>query len=345
MAQTKSTRVTLTDVARKAGVSLSTASKVLNGRSDVADSTRQAIEQAFNDLGYVSRLDKKFSQGRRTVMVVLTHGVNAYAAKILEGIIAEAESLDVEIIVARASGPDHISPSALVQDIVSDGHLGVILITPSFSDEDADFFTRRRVPMAMVDPIDPIHDKGVSIGSTNWSGGFTITKYLLDQGHTRIGFVGGSKRSLVNQARLSGYRAALEQAHVIFDEDLVTFGEFRYETGYQEGGDLLDREDRPTAIVAAADAAALGVMAAARERGLRLPEDLSVTGYDDTWVAEWAVPPLTTIHQPMHEMGETALRIIIAESEGTPPTTRRVELNTELVVRRSVAAPYARVPD
>ncbi|MDR0283953.1 MAG: LacI family transcriptional regulator, partial [Propionibacteriaceae bacterium] len=202
MPKQKSNRVTLTDVAREAGVSLSTASKVLNGRADVADATRATIEQALQDLGYVSRVDKRAYQARRTVLTVLANGVNAYAAEVLEGIMAEAASRGVEIVVTRAAAADQINPAQLVHDILADGHLGVVLVCPDFRDEDAAFFTRRRVPMAMVDPMDPVHDKGVSIGSSNWSGGFTITRYLLDQGHTRIGFAGGAKRSLVNQARL-----------------------------------------------------------------------------------------------------------------------------------------------
>ena len=340
MAKTKASRVTLTDVARRTGVSLSTVSKVLNGRSDVADTTRELIEQAFSDLAYVSRTERRISTHGRTVLVVLANGVNAYAAQVIEGIMAQATEFGVEIVLTRATAADQISPGSLVQDITNGGHVGVILVNPDFKDEDAAYLTRRHVPMAMVDPIDPIHDEGMSIGSTNWSGGFTITKYLIDQGHQHIAFVGGPKRSLVNQARISGYRAALDQAHLAIDESLITYGFFRYNTGYQQGMRLLQLQHRPSAIVSASDASALGVMAAARELGMLLPTDLSVTGYDDTWAAEWAVPPLTTIHQPMEEMGAEALRVVIEESEGNSPSSRRIELNTKLVVRKSVAAPF-----
>jgi len=340
MANTKGSRVTLVDVAQRSGVSLSTVSKVLNGRSDVAQSTRDLVEQAFSDLGYISRTDNRTGQTRRTVLVVLANGVNAYAAQVLEGIMSEAVTRNVEIVLTRVAASGQIDPGALVKDIAADGHLGVVFVNPDFDDEDAAFLTRRRVPMAMVDPVNPIHDEGVSIGSTNWSGGFTITKYLTDAGHRRIGFVGGPKRSLVNQARLSGYQAGLEQAHIGFDETLVTFGLFRYTTGYQQGLRLLKLPQRPSAIVAASDLSALGVMAAARELGLDLPADLSVTGYDDTWTAEWSVPALTTIRQPMQAMGSTALRVVVDEAEGTSPSSKRLELNTELVVRQSVV-PFA----
>lgn len=341
MPKGKSGRVTLAQVAERSGVSLSTVSKVLNGRADVADSTREAVERAFADLGYVSRSDKRSPNRRRSVLLVLAAGVNPYAAEVLDGVIAEADELGVTIAVTKAPAPDRINPSTLVQELANDGHSGVVVVTPEFSDEDLAFLTRRRVPMAMIDPVDPIHGEGVSIGTANWSGGLTATQYLLDTGHRRIAFVGGPTGSLVGQARLHGYRAALERAGLPYDDELVGHAPFRFGPGHDEALRLLRLPDPPTAVFASSDATALGVMAAARELGLAVPRDLSVVGYDDTWVAQWAVPPLTTIRQPMPEMGRAALRSVVAQADGGAPPSRRVELNTELVVRETVAPPRA----
>lgn len=332
-------RVTLTHVAERAGVSLSTVSKVLNGRADVAEATRTAVERAFAELGYVSRTDRRNPDRRRSLLLVLGNGVNPYAAEILEGVIEEARALDVTIAITRADAPDRINPNLLAQDVANQGHDGVIVITPEFTDDDLAFLARRRVPMAMIDPVDPIHGEGVSVGSTNWSGGLTATQYLIDQGHRRIGFVGGPRGSLVGQARLHGYRAALERAGIPYDRTLVTHALFRYAPGHDQGAQLLGLDEPPTAVFAASDLQALGVMAAARERGLEVPGDLSVVGYDDSWAAEWTVPALTTIRQPMPEMGRAALRAVLAQLDGGAPPSRRVELNTELVVRGSVAPP------
>lgn len=332
-------RVTLTEVAKRTGVSLSTVSKVLNGRADVADATRDAVERVFVELGYVSRTDRRSPSRRPSLLLILGNGVNPYAAQILEGVIEEARDLGVTIAITRADAPDTISPSALVQELANNGHAGVILVTPDFTDEDLAFLARRRVPMAMIDPVDPIHGEGVSVGSANWSGGLTATRYLIDQGHRRIGFVGGPRGSLVGQAREHGYHAALEGAGIPYDRSLVTQAPFRYAPGHDQGEQLLSLDEPPTAIFAASDLQALGVMAAARERGLAIPRDLSVIGYDDTWAAEWTVPALTTIRQPMAEMGRAAVRSVVAQIVGGAPPTRRVELNTELVVRGSVTAP------
>lgn len=332
-------RVTLTEVARRAGVSLSTVSKVLNGHADVAAATREAVERVFVELGYVSRVERR-NPGRRTsLLVVLANGVNPYAAQVIEGVIEEAQELGVVTALTRAPAPDMISPSALVQEMANDGHAGVVLVTPEFTEQDLAFLSRRRVPMVMIDPVDPIHGEGVSVGSANWSGGLTATRYLIEQGHRRIGFVGGPLGSLVGQARHHGYRAALEGARIPYDETLVTHARFRYAPGHDQGEQLLSLDAPPTAIFAASDLQALGVMAAARERGLVLPRDLSVIGYDDTWAAEWTVPALTTIRQPMVEMGRAAVRLVVGQVLGEVSTTRRVELNTELVIRASVTAP------
>lgn len=339
MPEEKPRRVTLAEVAERSGVSLSTVSKVLNGRADVADATRGAVERAFADLGYVSRSDRHDPHRRRSLLLVLGNGVNPYAAEILEGVLDEAHTLGVSITITRASAPFRINPSALVQELANDGHVGVVVVTPEFSDEDLAFLTRRRVPMAMIDPADPVHGEGVSVGATNWSGGLTATQYLIDQGHRRIGFLGGPQGSLAGQARLHGYRAALERAGIPDDRDLVTHGPFRFAAGHDHAARLLALDERPTAIFAASDLSALGAMAAGRERGLAIPRDLSVIGFDDTWAAEWAAPPLTVIRQPMPEMGRAAVRAVIDQVDGGAPTSRRVELTTELVVRESVAPP------
>lgn len=154
-------RVTLTDVAKRTGVSLSTVSKVLNGREDVADATRDAVERVFVELGYVSRTDRRNPSRRPSLLLILGDGVNPYAAQILEGVIEEARDLGVTIAITRADAPDAISPSALVQELANNGHAGVILVTPEFTDEDLAFLARRRVPMAMIDPVDTSGTWGV----------------------------------------------------------------------------------------------------------------------------------------------------------------------------------------
>jgi LacI family transcriptional regulator len=339
MASDKGGRVTLEDVSREAGVSLSTVSKVLNGRTDVSAATRHHVEQAMKDLGYQARGDSHGPRQRRTLLMVLADGINAYSAEVLEGAMDQAQRLGLTLAVTRAPSPSQVDPEALLQEVAAEGHLGVIIVTPDFTDDQIAYLARRRLPMAMIDPFDPVHDQGVSVGTTNWAGGLTATQYLLDQGHRRIGCVGGPERSVQARARLDGYHAALDRAGVSRDDDLTAFGEFRFDAGHQLGHRLLALASPPTAIFATSDPSALGVMAAARERGLAIPTDLSVVGFDDTISARWAVPPLTTIRQPMPEMGRSAVRLVVAQANGDPLQSRRLELATELVIRSTVAPP------
>jgi DNA-binding LacI/PurR family transcriptional regulator len=177
-----------------------------------------------------------------------------------------------------------------------------------------------------------------SVGATNWSGGLAATKHLIELGHARIGIVTGPPDLLSSRARLDGYRAALETAGLSVDDQLVRWGDFRVDGGYQQAKVLLGLARRPTAIFAGNDLSALGALRAAREAALRVPEELSVVGFDDIPLSRWTSPALTTVHQPLTEMAALAVRILL-ESVENAGLKRRVELATDLVVRESTAPP------
>jgi len=333
---TSQPRVRLAEVAGAAGVSVATVSKVLHGHDDVAAATRERVEEVMATLGYRSRAEVRAARARPSVLFIL-ETMGAYSARVLDGVLDEADSQDVAVTVCRA--PRRIDASFLIRQVTQGHHLGVVVLTPLFTDADLAYLARRKTPVAMIDPDDLTHTEGISIGSTNWLGGLTATRYLLECGHRRIGLISGPAGRLVARARLHGYRAALEVAQIPYDGTLVRYGPHVTETGRAGGGDLLDLAAPPTAIFATSDAAALGVMQAARARHLSIPDDLSVIGFDDTWAASEAAPPLTTIRQPLGQMGAEALRAVLAQSRHEPLTVHRLELNTELVVRESVAAP------
>jgi DNA-binding LacI/PurR family transcriptional regulator len=179
-----------------------------------------------------------------------------------------------------------------------------------------------------------------SIGSDNWGGGMAATRHLIELGHKRIGTIAGPLRFLCSQARLAGYRAALERASVPADDRLVAPGDFHYRAGYESALALLDRADPPTAIFAANDEQALAVYAVAHQLGLRIPQDLSVVGFDDVPMSQWITPPLTTVRQPITDLAALATRALLDGGDlrggglggGLPG---RVELATTLVVRGS----------
>jgi LacI family transcriptional regulator len=178
-----------------------------------------------------------------------------------------------------------------------------------------------------------------SVGSTNFAGGLLATQHLLDLGHRQIAYLGGPAAAACNQARMHGYRGAMEAEGAPVPDEYVRTGRFSYEHGIAGGAALLDLPQPPTAVFAGSDETALGVIEAARARGLRIPEDLSVVGFDDTPVARLAAPPLTTVRQPLREMGAVAVRTALRLAAGERAYSHHVELATELVVRQSTARP------
>lgn len=189
----------------------------------------------------------------------------------------------------------------------------------------------------MIDPINVPQSDVTSVGSTNFAGGLAATQHLLSLGHTRIVYIGGPVTATCNHARLQGFRGAMEAAGIRVRDDLVRCEDFFYDDGLAAGMELLGRPDPPTAVFAGCDQIALGVIEAARARGLRVPEDLSIVGFDDTELARLVSPPLTTVRQPLREMGALALltALRLAADESIP--SHHVELATSLVVRSSTA--------
>ena len=203
---------------------------------------------------------------------------------------------------------------------------------------------RGGIPLVVIDPANTPPPDIPSVGATNWAGGFAATEHLLSLGHRRIGAITGPADLLCSLARLDGYRSALERAGVPADPSLIGYGDFLHEGGFARAAELLDLPDPPTAIFAGSDQQAFGVYEAARQRSLLIPDDLSVVGFDELPVSRWASPPLTTVRQPLEEMGRAAAQMLGELMDGVPLRTNRVELSTELRIRESTAVPKGRGP-
>ena len=189
----------------------------------------------------------------------------------------------------------------------------------------------------VVDPVNLPEAEVPSVGATNWAGGMAATDHLLSLGHRRIGAVTGPADYLCSRARIDGYRSALERAGAQFDERLVQHGDFQHEGGFLRGGQLLDLPEPPTAIFAGSDQQALGVYEAARQRGLRIPEDLSVVGFDDIPGAAFANPGLTTVRHPLLRMGEIAAQTLVSQIEEREDYVPEIAIEPEFVIRDSTA--------
>jgi LacI family transcriptional regulator len=214
---------------------------------------------------------------------------------------------------------------------------GVILVLSDLEPPLAAELRRLDAPIVAVDPAGTPSLDIPTVGATNWAGGLSATEHLVSLGHRRIGLIAGPRRLLCSRARLDGYRAGLESAGIGVADELIRQGDFYHESGFKGSAALLDLADPPTAIFASSDQMAFGVYEAVRQRGLRVPDDISVVGFDDLPEARWASPPLTTVRQPLAEMGVVAARTVLALAQGQELDSRRVELATELVTRVSTA--------
>ncbi|NML50685.1 LacI family transcriptional regulator [Streptomyces sp. R302] len=331
-------RPTLAVIAAEAGVSQATVSKVINGRSDVAPSTRQRIEGLLQAHHYLP--PGRQGRGRRSGLVDLIIGGldSAWAVEILRGVEAECAQRSVATVVSLVP-PGEAAPSGWTALPARHHSDGVILVTASVTHAQRAQVERTGAALVVIDPIDLPGNGVPSVGATNWAGGLSATEHLLELGHRRIAAIGGRKEMLCSQARIDGYRAALERAGIEVDRDLIRFGDFQHEGGFRCAQELLALPEPPTAVFAGSDQQAMGVYEAARQGGLSIPRDLSVVGFDDLPMCDWLSPPLTTVRQPLEEMGRVAARTLFQLMDGQPLVSPRMELSTELKVRVSTAPP------
>ncbi|MEU5344595.1 MULTISPECIES: LacI family DNA-binding transcriptional regulator [unclassified Streptomyces] len=329
-------KVTITEIARKAGVSVPTVSRVVNGRSDVAPGTRARVEDLLHRHGY-RRRPAAASRTRAALLDLVFNDLDSpWAVEIIRGVeeVAHAAGIGTVVSAIHNRSGDARQWMTNLRARASDG---VVLVTSVLEPVLHEELRRLGVPLVVIDPAGSPALDVPTVGATNWAGGMAATEHLLRLGHRRIGFVAGPPRLLCSRARLDGYRAALDRAGIPVDRSLIVPGDFYQESGFTGCNALLDLAEPPTALFAASDQMAMGAVEALRRRGLRVPEDMSVVGFDDLPEVRWSAPPLTTVRQPLAEMGKLAVRTVLKLTRGEELDSPRVELATELVVRSSTA--------
>jgi DNA-binding LacI/PurR family transcriptional regulator len=328
----------LTELAREVGVSVSTVSKVLNGRSDVSRETRRRVLAAVDQYG-MPRLSKpgKSSPQVDAIELLFHELESTWAIQILWGVQQAAMESGCSVMLSGLGGSFFPSDD-WVETAIMHHPLGVITALTGLSAAQQARLGDRGIPVVALDPPRTPPSGTPSVSATNYEGAFTAVRHLLDLGHRRIALVAGPEVIPCAHARLLGYRAAMAEVGAPVT-GLVGSGGMNSEEGLVVARELLRREPRPTAVLATNDLQAMGVYEAARELGLRIPDDLSVVGFDDLSVAAWMAPGLTTIHQPLHEMAVAATDLVLCLAWGNPVERRHLELPTHLVVRQSTAPP------
>jgi len=330
--QKKKRTVTIQDVAKKAKVSVSTVSRVLNGRVDVASDTQERILSVIENLGYTTNLAARSMRSHKKNLVGLIMPDIAYpfAIEVMKGVNRAIAESEFDLLVyttgdVRKSGRASHEQKyvSLLTNSISDG---VIIVAPVAGEFSMD------APIVSIDPL-ASNPNYPAVHATNYQGALEAMDYLMGLGHKRIGFISGRAELESSNRRLMGYRAALETAGIPIDEKLIASGDYTTETGVSGARELLALENPPTAIFASNDQMAMGVFQLAEELGIRIPEDLSVIGFDN--ITESKYMGLTTVDQFISEMGYVATQMLIKIINGIPLEDQTYKMQTRLVMRNS----------
>ncbi|MEU6840301.1 substrate-binding domain-containing protein [Streptomyces sp. NPDC046716] len=335
-------RATIGTIAAEAGVSTATVSKVLNGRSDVSAATRERVQEIMARLHYHPRRPRRRGG---IVDLVLNELDSLWSVEIIRGAEETLREAGVSMVLSAAHGSSS-QTSAWLDQLAARRSDGAILVVSDLTLGQRNRLASLGVPFVLVDPVGNVEAGVPTIGATNWAGAVAATEHLIGLGHRHIAHLAGPRQLLCSRARADGFRAAMEAAGLDIPEGSVRHGAFTDPSGRAETIALLDevgerRLPRPTALFAASDLQAFGAYTALRERGLRVPQDISVVGFDDLPVTRWSDPTLTTVRQPLQDMAAMAARTLLRVIDGEEVDLPRVELATRLVVRASTAAPGA----
>jgi LacI family transcriptional regulator len=340
MATTPRSRVTIRQIADLAGVSVATVSRVMNGRDDVAPDTRELVQRVVRENGYTtSRTARGLSAGRTGLIGATVPLIYpAYFSLILSGAAEALYERDMRLILCPTQH-EHDREVSLLERMMQGTTDGGLIILPQESPAELETLLLSGYHFVVADPMLPLNDRIPSVSAAHTAGADAAVNHLVELGHRRIGAITGPRGWIATEERLRGYQSALAAAGILAEPELVQESNFEIEQGRRAARHLLDLHDRPTAIFAFNDNIAIGVLQAARERGMRVPEELSVVGFDDVELAEIVTPALTTVRQPLAEMGRMAVSLLERLIEGQRIEALHVQLRTQLVVRQTTAPP------
>jgi LacI family transcriptional regulator len=327
---------TLAHVAKIAGVSQMTASRALNDRPGVSRETRDEVLRIAADIGYVvNRSAQKLSGARNGVIGIITPMLdNQFVSELILGVGRAARAIHYETLVYTVFDEDrdaHRSVLGLLQQFAD----GVVAILPRDSAY-FDALAAAHVPVVLIDQRGSLtHFPSVSVD--NYGGGCLAVEHLVELGHRRIAFISGDETIEGVRDRRRAYQDTLERHGLSSESALVAEGDLSQVTAFEATSRLLEMREPPTAIFAANDLSAFGAIAAVREAGLRVPDDISVIGFDDIPMAAQVHPALTTVRQPFQQMARAAVSTLLASINGTEAAAARITLPAELVIRQSTS--------
>ncbi|MES1310660.1 substrate-binding domain-containing protein [Vibrio cholerae] len=330
---------TMKDIARLAGVSTSTVSHVINKSRFVSDEIAERVNNAAQQLNYApSALARSLKMNRtKTIGMLVTTSTNPFFGEVVKGVERSCYHQGYNLILCNTEG-DNQRMKASINTLLQKRVDGLLLMCSTLEGERLDVFDRYPdIPIVVMDwgPILFASDK---IQDNSLQGGYMAAKHLIECGHKEIGCITGPLIRHQAQMRYEGYKRALAEAGIAINPDWLVESDFECEGGYQAFEKLYQRGKLPSALFVSNDMMAMGVIQAASQRGLRVPDDLSLIGYDDVHIAKFMTPALTTIHQPKYRLGKAAVDTLLYRLENPDTTAQVVQLEPTLVVRSSVCS-------
>lgn len=338
----KKRRARMEDVAQAAGVSRTAVSFVLNDIADanIPESTRQRILQAARELNYTPNAQALNLVRGKTMLVALVvrqtseqMSADAFLGEIIRGItrIIEAEDYHLVVHAVEPGVPTKTTYGELIRTHKVDG---LLITSPLINDPEVKVLHDEGTPIVLNGAAD--FNDIPSVDVDNVQGAYTAVRHLIDLGHRRIAHISNAPFSYTSaRDRLTGYQQALAEAGIDYDDQLIHPGAFTDVSSYAPMLSLLDLFEPPTAVFIGSDLVALGAVQAIHNRGLRIPEDISIIGFDDLFISKYLQPPLTTIHLPAYDLGQRLGEMILTSIRGETFQTLRALLPTELVIRQS----------
>jgi LacI family transcriptional regulator len=331
-------KVTIREIADLAGVSIATVSRVVNGRGDVSPETRELVQRIVRERGYQANRSARGLSGGKTGLiggtVPMVH--YPYFSQLVAGVAEALYEHDMRLVLCPTYH-EHEREVSLLERLMHGTTDGAVVILPEESSDELEHLLNHGYRFVVCDPLEPLNERIPAVSAAHTAGADQAMKHLLSLGHRRIGAITGPGSGKATVERRRGYYAALAEAGITPDPELEVESNFELLGGVDAARVLLDLPDPPTAIFCFNDNMAIGAMRVARERGLRVPEDLSLIGFDDLDEAHIVHPTLTTIRQPLAEMGRIAVSLLMRLLDDQPIEALHVELATRLVVRESTA--------
>lgn len=329
--------VTVKEVAELSGVSVSTVSHVVNGTRFVSEGLKNRVLSAMEQLHYrPNRLAKSLrSKHTSSLGLLIADITNPYYSEMAWNIEYLCYLQNYSVMLCNSDG----SPSKeefYINRLMEWQVDGIIIISPAVLPARINGLLTMDLPVILIDSDS--QDYGLdSVSVDNFSGGVMAANHLISLGHKRIACINGARENVTNNERVNGFRSAMEAAGLDVDEDLIVTSDFEVVCGMQNALKLLDNETPPTAIFACDDLMAYGAVQAVYSKGLKVPQDLSVVGFDDIYLSKYTVPPLTTIKQPLYELSEEAVNCFFDRMENPDRLARKIRLDLQLEIRGSTA--------